>query len=351
MVGGFGAREPPRPIGVATSRASSCGNRLRMLRTTPDAISLDYGPASRGAKFLPNLSAVTAAGNYLWTASDEVRTIECLAPSASGYRLHRRYDLDKLFPGLPGARAGHEADIEALDVVDGQLWVCGSHSLTRRSQLKGKTNSVDARIRKRPSRRLLGVLALTEDGGAVRGPGDALPFKGVGSLRAVLGSHRHITPFMDLPSKENGLDVEGITVVRKRLHIGLRGPVVDNIAIIASMSLSASFSVIVSGVFLHFVDLDGLGVRDLTRWRDGILILAGPVSGADGPFKLFHWHPKRTTKIQTAKPMSNFPNGPDHPEGICALRHGKREGLIVVYDTSNRKRVKDTHYIADWIPL
>src|SRR5262245_47590765 len=82
-------------------------------------VLLDYATAGRRKKFLPNLSAVALAGTYLWTASDEMRSIECLAPNRGGYRLHAQYSLDSLFAGLPGAQGKLEADIEALDVADG----------------------------------------------------------------------------------------------------------------------------------------------------------------------------------------------------------------------------------------
>jgi hypothetical protein len=40
---------------------------------------LDYTMEGRRATFLPSLSAGAVAGEYLRTASDEMRTIECLA--------------------------------------------------------------------------------------------------------------------------------------------------------------------------------------------------------------------------------------------------------------------------------
>jgi hypothetical protein len=314
-------------------------------------VRLDYAAAGRKAKFLPNLSAVAAADEFLWTASDEMRTIECLARYRDGYRLHTQVSLDELFPGLPGGEAGHEADIEALDVSDGRLWVCGSHSLTRRSHQKKASGGVDPVIHKRPSRRLLGALTLSRDGSGVTGPGHALPFRDAGSLRAVLGARPHIAPFMELPSKENGLDIEGLTVFRKKLYVGLRGPVVDNVAIIAELRLTAKFTVAQTSVFLHFIDLDGLGVRDLARSKDGILIVAGPVSGANGPFALLRWRPRRTANIQTPDHVMHFQSGTDHPEGVCALRRGNADGLLVVYDTKNPKRTSGTRYRADWIKV
>lgn len=280
-----------------------------------------------------------------------MRTVECLEPHGEGYRLHRQFKLDKLFPGLPGAQGDLEADVEALDVAHGRLWVCGSHSLTRRSRDKSDAHRVDPKIRKRPSRRLLGSVELAEDGSTVTGPGDAIPYRGVGSLRALLGADPHIAPFVDLPSKENGLDIEGMVIFRRKIYLAMRGPVVDNIALVAAMGMKPGFVVDQASLFLHFVDLGGLGVRDLTRWRDGILVLAGPVNGAHGPFKLLQWKPRGTAKIQTPDPVLDLPSGPDHHEGICGLQHEGADSLIILYDTKSDKRIRGTRCRADWIKL
>jgi hypothetical protein len=322
-----------------------------MAELEPVSVWLDYGDAGRAKKFLPNLSAIAAAGEHLWTASDEMRTVECLAPHRTGYRLRQQFSLDELFRGLPGAEDGREADIEALDVADGRLWVCGSHSLTRRSQEKSKSERVDAHIRKRPSRRLFGALPISKDGAAITGPGRALPYGKTGSLRAVLGAKPYIAPFADLPSKENGLDIEGLTLFRKKVYVGMRGPVVDNIAMVAELRITTGFAIDQASVFLHFVDLDGLGARDLTRWKDGILIIAGPVSGADGPFALLHWRPRRTDTIQKPVRLTDLPSGVDHPEAACVVTRHNTEGLLVLCDTSNSKRLKGTQYRAEWFAL
>jgi hypothetical protein len=321
-----------------------------MKQASHASIWFDYADAGRKPKFLPNVSAVAAAGTYLWTSSDEMRTVECLEPDGEGYRLHRQFKLDELFRGLPGLRNEVEADVEALDVAHGRLWICGSHSLTRRSRSKSDTDRVDPRIRKRPSRGLLGSIELSEEGRTVNAPGKALPYTGAGSLRARLGADPHLAPFMDLPSKENGLDIEGMSILGRTIYLGMRGPVVDNIALVAAITIGKG-SEVDDGHFLHFVDLGGLGVRDLTRWGAGILILAGPVNGADGPFKLLHWTPRRTSKIQKVDLVRDLPAGVDHPEGICALQRGRSHGLVVLYDTKGDKRISGTRCRADWIGL
>jgi hypothetical protein len=319
-----------------------------MRRASRGTIWLEYTDAGRKRKFLPNISAVAAAGDYLWTASDEMRTVECLEPHGQGYRLHRQFKLDELFPGLPGAEEELEADVEALDVAHGRLWVCGSHSLTRRS--RDKTDRViDPRIRERPSRRLLGSVELSKDGGGLVAPGKALPYDAAGSLRAMLGSISHIAPFMDLPSKENGLDIEGLVTFRRKVYVGMRGPVVDNIALVAAIGMTRDFIIDETSILLHFVDLGGLGVRDMTRWGGGILILAGPVNGADSPFRLLQWTPRRTGKIQDPEKVQDLQSGADHPEGICALHRAGADGLIVLYDSKSDKRISGTRYRADWL--
>jgi Protein of unknown function (DUF3616) len=322
-----------------------------MQKRAAGAVWLDYAAEGRRPKFLPNLSALAVAGDYLWTASDEMRSIECLGPLGAGYRLKRKFDLDSLFPGLPGKEEGREADIEALDVAEGRLWLCGSHALTRRGQGKMGRDRVDPKIRKRLSRRLLGSVPLKENGAALAMPGHALPFEGPGSLRDLVRSDPYLAPFMALPSKENGFDIEGLTVFRRKLYLGLRGPVVDSMAIILSMSIATHGSLRPTAPARHFLDLGGGGVRDLTRWKDGILILAGPVTSSDAPFALFHWTPQRTPKIQKPRHVRDFPAGLDHPEGICGLRRQNRDGLIVVYDTRERTRTTGTRYRADWFGL
>src|SRR5215510_3160122 len=97
---------------------------------------LDYREAASD-DLLCNLSTVAVAGDFLWTASDEGRTLECLAPDGKGYRLHRQVSLDSLFSDLPKDakdKKPAEADIESIDVAHGRLWVCGSHCRVRKQR-------------------------------------------------------------------------------------------------------------------------------------------------------------------------------------------------------------------------
>jgi hypothetical protein len=310
---------------------------------------LDYGEAASD-DLLENLSTVAVAGRFLWTASDEGRTLECLAPNAEGYRLHCQVKLDPLFPGLPGVEDGAEADIESIDVAYGRLWVCGSHCRVRKRLKKAHADTVDPDFRTRPSRHLLGSVPLSEGGGGPDGKSKALPFRGNGSLRHFLRGNPYIEPFLNLPSKENGLDIEGMVVRRNRLFLGLRGPRVDSIAIVIELGIRNGLAVANSKAFTHFLDLDGLGVRDLALLDGEIGVLAGPVGDAAGPFRLFGWTPRRSEKVQRPRQIYSWPDSDEKPEGICRLDRDGRHGVVVLYDSPDgAHRIKDTRYRADWL--
>ncbi len=315
----------------------------------PLAVWLDYGPAAT-PELLGNLSAAAFAGRFLWTASDEDRTVECLEPDGKGgYRLHQQYVLDTLFAAMPGRVAGDELDIEALSVSGGRLWLCGSHSRVRRNHKD--PSKVDARFRARESRCFLGWMALTKDGGTVVGHGTALPFTGPRSLRSVLRRNPYIKPFIELPSKENGLDIEGVCVSDRQLYLGLRGPVVD------SKALAIAFPAARAGVLgagkpvTHFLNLGGLGIRDLTQHGDDILVMAGPVSAADGPFRLYHWRPAAGPLVQHPQLLHEWTSPGEHPEGMSLLTRAGKKGVLVVYDAPTAARVAKHRYRADWLAL
>ena len=311
---------------------------------TPLQIKLDYGAAAT-APLLENISGAAMAGDVLWTVSDEGRTVECLRPDGDGYMLDVQLSLDDLFPGLPDG----EADLEAVSVDGDHIWVCGSHCRVRAKPVAA--GEVNPRIRGRPSRHLLGRLRL-RDGRLAHDPAPAnLPFSGGGSLRRHLSSDPHLAPFLDLPSKEGGLDIEGLAVRGHQVLLGLRGPVLDGQAVVVELHVKGGSAVAEERTFLHILDLGGLGVRDAVFAEDHVLLLAGPTGAADGPFRIHKWQPARTNLIQATSVMHEWVANGEHPEGLCPLRRSGGAGLLVVYDTPARSRVTGTAYLADWFPL
>ena len=117
----------------------------------------------------------------------------------------------------------------------------------------------------------------------------------------------HIGPFVPrfsngklvgIPGKDNGLDVEGLAVSGNRAFLGLRGPVLRGWTVVLELQM-ADFS---SGLFRlealgprgvryrkHFLQLDGLGVRDIAIHDKDLYVLAGPTMDLDGPVFIYRW--------------------------------------------------------------
>jgi Protein of unknown function (DUF3616) len=339
-------------------------------------ITLDYGDAGRKSDLLMSLSAVASSKGCLWTASDEGRSVECLVAENGGYRLKKQHKLDSLFKHLPKKKDPYdhrkpEADIESLAAHDGALWICGSHAKVRRRRKLDENAKVNtsaqapyALVRSRPSRCLLGRVPFNGDAQIEaeldKASAAHLPFAGTNSLRTMLKQDRFLQPFVRLPSKENGLDIEGVTVTKDgAVFLGLRGPLIETRAVIVKIELDEPLDV--AALTPYFLDLGGLGVRDLTRRGDDILILAGPVSGLGGGFSIHCWTPGKAKRVQTTTLLYRWPEPPprertwpEHPEAICCLERGNRDGLLVLYDNPDADhRIKEDGrcYIADWIPV
>ena len=311
---------------------------------TPVQIKLDYAAAAT-APLLKNISGAAMAGDLLWTVSDEGRTVECLRPDGDGYILDVQLSLDALFPELPEG----EADLEAVSVDGDHIWVCGSHCRVRAKPVA--TGEVNPKTRRRPSRHLLGRLSL-HDGRLAHDPAPvSLPFTGGGSLRRHLSSDPHLALFLDLPSKEGGLDIEGLAVRGRQVLLGLRGPVLDGQAVVVELRVKEGLAIAESRTFVHIIDLGGLGIRDAVFADDHVLLLAGPTGAADGPFRIHKWQPAQTKLIQATTVIHEWVANGEHPEGLCPLHRSGGAGLLVVYDTPAGFRVTGTTYLADWFPL
>jgi hypothetical protein len=205
---------------------------------------------------------------------------------------------------------------------------------------------VDPHLRDRTSRRLFGRLTLNKMGDGIKGQGSALPSTGAKSLRSVLARNEYLAPFVPLPSKENGLDIEGIAHFDKTILLGLRGPLINSIAVIVQLTLARAMQV--RSLTLHFLNLNGLGVRELAVWDKQVLVIAGPVSSTDEPFRLYRWKPnaKGDGRVQQPVLIGDLPSAKGHPEGMCRLTHQGRDGLLILHD---RDAATETRYAAGWL--
>jgi hypothetical protein len=273
-------------------------------------------PAKEGAKDrsrIANISAIAAVDRDLWTASDEGASIERLTRGSARFSRAENFDLIRLFPAFKaaneaiGGRRGAkkpEADLEGLawDAARRRLWLVGSHCRSRGNMDNVRPAQLRERLRgtldKAPLHTLLGFVPLRDDGRPVPNGGLALPLgREKGSLRsAIAGEGGYLADALKWPAKENGLDIEGIAVDDTEILLGLRGPAAGGFAIVMRLSVAIGDR----GLSLRkrngrryrlsFLQLNGLGIRDLVRDGEDVLVLAGPSMDLDAPFALYRWH-------------------------------------------------------------
>lgn len=350
---------------------------------------LRFRPDSKDDETHVNLSALRVDGRCLWVAGDETATIERLVAGdrAREYGEQSTYRLADLVD-LPG-KADEEADIEGIARSGPFLWAVGSHSL-KRKRIKDKHDDDKAFerltvVQSDTNRQILVRLPVADDEDGLPSPvrqtgvggqrltAAVLGAPGDDSLRALLADDEHLGPFVPIPSKDNGLDVEGIAVSGERVYLGLRGPVLRGWAVLLELAPYVEpdepgrlrLRAFDDGLpyAKHLLDLGGLGVRDLCPHGDDLLVLAGPTMDLDGPVRVYRWHGgcvvDAPTVVRgdalTCELELPYGHGVDHAEGIDVLDPegpGKPHRLLVVYDSPAAHRIGDDgSIVADVVPM
>ncbi|RJG13557.1 DUF3616 domain-containing protein [Pseudomonas cavernicola] len=336
------------------------------------------------------LSAVLQCDRTLWVANDETLSLERLTrlpddgPGACRYGQHRQFPLSD-YLALPVAAAEdpadlEEADVEGLACAGGYLWLVGSHSLKRKNpKLKeghDKASKQLAKVSRDGNRYLLARIPLLDGDGtcllAKQSTQDgkelyAAQLQGNDQgdeLTEALQDDEHLGPFLAIPGKDNGFDIEGLAVAEERIFLGLRGPVLRGWAVVLEVAVDEGDSP--STLRLapigpdgrlyrkHFLQLGGLGIRDLCVQGSDLLILAGPTMDLDGPVSVFRWLGGSAPDGEVLVPASElqrvldvpYGEGTDHAEGMTlfAPNGGQAHSLLVVYDAAaeRRKSVRST---------
>lgn len=318
----------------------------------------------KSRKGLRNFSAGTRLGDSLFLAADEHGGIDRLyGRSGRSCGDHARFELAQF---LPLADPKGEIDLEGLAADDGWLWVLGSHARTRPKpeKLPGECIDLDqlANLKDTRSRCLLGRLPLveTEQGWQpVERDGDRragmLPQDATGNaLAQALQEDPLIGPFTRIPAKEGGLDIEGVAVCGDRVALGMRGPVIATHALVVEIEVAADAEgalLLSRAPIRRLLAMEGLGIRDLKRVDDDLIILAGPTTGLSGPCAIYRWpgwandpaHDPSKVHLHRPERLLEIPfsRGCDHPEGLALWKDGKdgRKRILVIYDSPCPSRV------------
>ncbi len=353
----------------------------------------DLNKLRKDKKLWDGLSAVVQVGDMLWVANDEALSLERLSRqhgTGDGeirYADHRQFPLHEVLqlPAPPEENGKiEEADIEGLDYNGGYLWLVGSHGLKRD---KPKEENAIAKNIKRlakasrdGNRFLLARIPLTEATQSlertVEQNGRSRPAARLrgdphgNELTEALATDEHLGPFLTIPGKDNGFDIEGLAVAGDRVFVGLRGPVLRGWAVILELALEEQDASTLTLKPIgpddqpyrkHFLDLGGLGVRDLSVQDDDLLILAGPTMTVAGPQKVFRWpggaRPDRESLVfgKDLPSVLTIPigAGQEQAEGITLFDRddGDARSMLVVYDAAERRQRKASAVEADLFAL
>jgi hypothetical protein len=317
------------------------------------------------AEYRKNISAVIFTSHkYLWIGSDETSTIERLSLiDDQTFGQHQHYQVAD-YISLPAAPE-EEIDIEGLAYIDNYLWFVGSHSWKRKKVKDDISDAKNiqrlAKVEFEANRYILGKIPLV-DGNLYKScphpenpdielSAAKLELSSQGNtLIDALASDTHLGAFIQsqIPSKDNGFDIEGIAVLGNRVFLGLRGPVLRGWAVVIELELTNINSELLKLNSIgeknqlykkHFICLNGLGIRDLCVDGENLLILAGPTMDLDGPvqvYRLDNWRNLSPNTLNKPELIMDLPFGEreEHAEGITLFNEIIDEtALLVVYDS------------------
>ncbi|MEM9830743.1 MAG: DUF3616 domain-containing protein [Bacteroidota bacterium] len=329
-------------------------------------------------KIREELSSVVRTGDYLWLAFDEGYSLERLKRVRSTYKKHQSFCLTD-YIDLPAGK--DEMDIEGLAYDGKYIWIAGSHS-SKRDKPDDREESVKRRIKRLgklkidPNRYTIARIPVLEDPEtgeytlhkSCTNPDNPDQKLTAAKLKAkqsssqlsnYLKEDKHFAHFMNIPGKDNGLDIEGIAVMGKRIFLGLRGPVLRGWAIILEIQVKQKGKKKLKLQKIgkhkqryrkHFVHLHGMGIRELAVAKDDLLILAGPTMDCDGTIALYrivNGLPDTKESILYNDEIERLANvtlghkteyGKDKAEGLTLTEDG---ALLVVYDAPATRRKKN----------
>jgi Protein of unknown function (DUF3616) len=315
---------------------------------------------------------------YLWLGSDETSTIERLSfIDAQTYGNHKHFNVTD-FISLP-APAEQEIDIEGFAYNDYYLWFVGSHSWKRKKPKPDKNDEKNinrlTKLESEPNRYLIGRIPLINGELVKSCPHPDKPEKQLNAaklkvttlgnlLMDALVNDIHLGAFVQatVPGKENGFDIEGIAVYGDRIFLGLRGPVLRGWAVMLEIELEPSGTDLLKlkqGQYKkHFINLNGLGIRDLCLAGEDLLILAGPTMDLDGPVRIYRLeNGVNLPENVLSKPQQilelPYGNGDDHAEGMTLFTDStETPSILVVYDSPATARLPGvSDVIADVFKL
>jgi hypothetical protein len=217
-----------------------------------------------------------------------------------------------------------EADLEGAAQIGNRIFIIGSHGLNRAGKERFNRH------------RFFAVDVVTNSTGLTLSPA-GLPCK---TLLDQLLRDPRVSPFKlaaastRAPKEPNALNIEGLAATPEgHLLLCFRNPVPEGKALLIPLLNPGR---VIMGGSAKFGDpirlnLGGLGIRDIARWRWHYFIIAGPYHGG-GPFHFFIWKGLG----HKAKRVESEKLGDCHPEAVVIYPDRGLREVQLLCDDGNR---------------
>ena len=230
-----------------------------------------------------------------------------------------------------------ELDGEGVAYDDGAFYVIGSHGHPRHDDSDCDLAQPSAKNRAKIGAASQVVrVGLKPSIGKTLSMHDVQEITRTAKLRDFIAADQTLQPFLDKCLHRNGVTIEGIAILDGRLYAGFRGPSLPGRgAPILSVPLTSLFGSGPNGARLTVVRVeDGRGVRDLARYKDGLLVLVGPTGDEAGQYDVYWWD-GRSERMQHLGDITGQTHaGKDSkPEGMLPLdESGGKLRLLILSD-------------------
>ncbi len=269
-----------------------------------------------------NISGIVVTADFMALATDEGHQIQLFKPLKTKPGQHVWQPSQLITLDSSPAALSTELDIEGLAWQAPYLYAIGSHSVKRAKLKDNKSEKQNLKrlqtISREPARQQLFRIQLDTQYKAVAV--ESL------SLAEELQNHPTLGLFAGIPSKENGVDIEGLAIDAKgRLLVGLRGPVLrGNIASVLRLKLHKKKFQIKS-VKTLYLPLAGRGIRGISEMTSDFLLLTGAVGDQDLSYQVYRWDgedalPSESASKTALRHLCDLPPSAGKPEGIQFLQ-------------------------------
>ncbi|WP_291991739.1 DUF3616 domain-containing protein [Candidatus Accumulibacter sp. ACC003] len=151
--------------------------------------------------------------------------------------------------------------------------------------------------------------------------------------------------------KDGGLNIEALAMSadQRRLLIGLRSPLLEQRAIIASIenpqAIFDSHHEPSISATLVTLDLGGKGIRGMSYLAvlNGYLVIAGPLAKEQEQFELWFWSgdPAAPSRRVSVAGLAGF----EHAEGVSSALIDGRQRIIIVSDDGSRTQGRFARFL------